>query len=100
MEIINTGDLERIKYENTAEVTASRIFQGIYGVGKYPLFFSLVDDTQPRPGRHTAFAWYASGLRTLDDIRARKGGLKLSMAQEIGLEFYDGEKYCIFIACY
>lgn len=33
MEIINTGDLKRIKYENTEDVAATRIFQGIYGVG-------------------------------------------------------------------
>ncbi|KAG6374231.1 hypothetical protein JVT61DRAFT_4890 [Boletus reticuloceps] len=72
MEIINTGDLERIKYENTEDVAATRIFQGIYGVG-----------------RHTAFAWFASGLRTLDDVRAGKCDLKLSTAQEIGLKFYD-----------
>lgn len=35
MEIINTGGLQRIKFEATEEVTATRIFQGIYGVGKY-----------------------------------------------------------------
>jgi len=34
--------------------------------------------------------WYNNGCRTLDDIRARKGGIKLSPAQEIGLRFYDG----------
>lgn len=44
-------------------------------------------------GRHTSFAWFASGLRTLDDVRARKGGLKLSTVQEIGLKFYDGGQY-------
>lgn len=44
-------------------------------------------------GRHTAFAWFASGLRTLDDVRARKDGLKLTSAQEIGLKFYDGGHY-------
>ncbi|KAF8548405.1 hypothetical protein OG21DRAFT_1423134 [Imleria badia] len=74
MEIINTGDLKRIRYENTEDVAATRIFQGIYGI---------------RSGRHTAFAWFASGLRTLDDVRARKCGLKLSTVQEIGLKFYD-----------
>jgi hypothetical protein len=46
MEIINTGDLKRIKYENTEDVAATRIFQGIYGVGKDPLLSLLVDDTQ------------------------------------------------------
>lgn len=40
MEIINTGDLKRIRYENTEDVAATRIFQGIYGVGKSP--FSII----------------------------------------------------------
>jgi len=35
--------------------------------------------------------WYNNGCRTLDDIRARKGGIKLSTVQEIGLRFYDGQ---------
>ena len=39
MEIIDTGDLKRITYENTEDVTSTRIFQGIYGVGKYSLLF-------------------------------------------------------------
>ncbi|KAG9308110.1 hypothetical protein JVU11DRAFT_12542 [Chiua virens] len=72
MEIVNTGDLRRIRYENTEDVASTKVFQGIYGVG-----------------RCIAFAWFASGLRTLDDVRARKGGLKLSTSQEIGLKFYD-----------
>ena len=46
MEIINTGDLRRIKYENTEDVAATRIFQGIYGVGKYPSLSLLIDDAQ------------------------------------------------------
>jgi len=93
MEIINTGDLKRIKYENTEDVAATRVFQGIYGVGKYPLLSLLVDNLIIHSGRHTAFAWFASGLRTLDDVRARKGGLVLLTAQEIGLKFYNGEYY-------
>ncbi|KIK98285.1 hypothetical protein PAXRUDRAFT_824032 [Paxillus rubicundulus Ve08.2h10] len=72
MEIIETGSLRRIKYEKTEDVEATKLFQGIYGVG-----------------RQTAFAWFASGLRNLDDVRARKGGLKLTTVQEIGLKFYD-----------
>ncbi|KAH7911258.1 hypothetical protein BJ138DRAFT_1006996 [Hygrophoropsis aurantiaca] len=72
MEIIETGNLRRIAYEKTDDVEATNIFQGIYGVG-----------------RSTAFMWYASGCRTLDDIKARKGGIKISTVQEIGIRFYD-----------
>ncbi|KAI6113449.1 hypothetical protein EDD16DRAFT_1484052 [Pisolithus croceorrhizus] len=75
MEIINTGDLRRIEHERTDDVEATRLFQGIYGVGE--------------KCRSTAFAWYASGHRTLDDIRARSKSLRLSPAQEIGLKFYN-----------
>lgn len=41
-------------------------------------------------GQSTAFKWYASGCRTLDDILEGKGGIKLTPAQEIGIRFYDG----------
>ena len=41
-------------------------------------------------GRSTAHKWYNRGCRTLDDIKAGKGGVKLSHAQQIGLDFYDG----------
>ncbi|KIN95902.1 hypothetical protein M404DRAFT_294134 [Pisolithus tinctorius Marx 270] len=34
MEIINTGDLRRIEHERTDDVEVTRLFQGIYGVGK------------------------------------------------------------------
>ncbi|KAH7882075.1 hypothetical protein F5I97DRAFT_1817500, partial [Phlebopus sp. FC_14] len=76
MEIIETGGLQRIAYEKTEDVEATKIFQGIYGVGEHLR-------------RQMAFTWFASGIRTLDDIKARKDGLKLSPAQEIGLKFYD-----------
>ena len=33
MEIVNTGDLQRIKYERTEDVEAIKLFSGIYGVG-------------------------------------------------------------------
>jgi DNA polymerase lambda len=35
MEIIETGSLRRIQYEKTEDVAATKLFQGIYGVGKY-----------------------------------------------------------------
>ncbi|KAJ7270618.1 hypothetical protein B0H12DRAFT_1208638 [Mycena haematopus] len=72
MEIITTGDLRRIGYENTADVQIRKIFQGIYGVGQA-----------------TAYKWYAAGCRSLDDLKAGKGGVTLSDAQKIGIEFYD-----------
>ncbi|KAI0726960.1 hypothetical protein C8Q72DRAFT_925894 [Fomitopsis betulina] len=71
IEILKTGELRRIAYEKTEDVAVINLFQGIYGVG-----------------RHTAFKWYNSGCRTLDDILARKGGIKLSACQVIGLEHY------------
>lgn len=71
-EILETGELRRIRYERTDEVKSTRLFQGIYGVG-----------------RSTAFKWYAAGCRTLDDISAGKFGVSLSRAQEIGIRFYD-----------
>ncbi|KZT68564.1 hypothetical protein DAEQUDRAFT_745631 [Daedalea quercina L-15889] len=72
IEILQTGNLRRIGYEKTEDVEAINTFQGIYGVG-----------------RHTAFKWYANGCRTLDDVRARKGGIRLSPCQEIGLKYYS-----------
>lgn len=73
MEIIQTGSLQRIAYENTEDVAATRLFSGIYGVGQT-----------------TAYQWYASGCRTLEDVKSGKGGVKLSPAMEIGLRFYEG----------
>ncbi|KAJ3556163.1 hypothetical protein NM688_g2180 [Phlebia brevispora] len=72
MEIVNTGKLTRIAYERTDDVKAIEAFMGIYGVGI-----------------NVAHRWYAQGCRTLDDIKARKNGIKLSEPQEIGLKFYD-----------
>lgn len=43
-------------------------------------------------GQSTTFKWYASGCRTLDDIKSGKGGVKLTPAQEIGVRFYDGQR--------
>ena len=42
-------------------------------------------------GPSTALKWYANGCRTLDDVKAGKGGIKLNPVQEIGIRFYDGE---------
>lgn len=72
MEILETGALRRIEYERTEDVGVTRLFQGIYGVGQ-----------------STAFKWYSAGCRTLDDLTAGKGGIKLNPVQEIGIRFYD-----------
>ncbi|KAL7278780.1 hypothetical protein ACG7TL_007789 [Trametes sanguinea] len=71
MEIIETGELRRIEHERTGDVEVIQSFLGIYGVGL-----------------NTAFKWYNNGCRTLDDIAARKGGIKLSTEQKIGLKYY------------
>ncbi|KAK2460439.1 hypothetical protein APHAL10511_007604 [Amanita phalloides] len=72
MEIIETGQLRRIDYEKTADVEVTRLFQGVYGAGQ-----------------STAFKWYAAGCRTLADLVAGKGGVKLNSAQEIGVKYYS-----------
>ncbi|KAF5376697.1 hypothetical protein D9615_007866 [Tricholomella constricta] len=72
MEIVETGGLRRIGYEKTEDIETTRLFQGIYGVG-----------------RSTAYQWYAAGCRTLKDVVDGKGGVKLTPAQEIGVRFYD-----------
>ncbi|KAF7795787.1 hypothetical protein EIP86_006954 [Pleurotus ostreatoroseus] len=72
MEIIETGKLRRIAYEKTPDVAAMNIFMGIYGVGKT-----------------TAYQWYHAGCKTLEDVRAGKGNIKVSPAQMIGLRYYD-----------
>ncbi|KAG6844101.1 hypothetical protein H0H87_009776 [Tephrocybe sp. NHM501043] len=66
MEIIETGGLRRIGYEKTEDIKATKIFQGVYGVGQ-----------------STAYQWYAAGCRSLADVVAGKGGVKLTPAQEI-----------------
>lgn len=45
-EILETGDLRRIKYENTEDVVVTRLFQGIYGVGGKTSSFSFVLDAR------------------------------------------------------
>ncbi|KZT19878.1 hypothetical protein NEOLEDRAFT_1141515 [Neolentinus lepideus HHB14362 ss-1] len=70
-EILETGDLRRIQYENTPDVKATAIFRGIYGVGQ-----------------QIAWQWYAAGCRTLEDVKARKGDIKVSAVQEIGIKYY------------
>ncbi|KAG8846382.1 hypothetical protein FRB96_001995 [Tulasnella sp. 330] len=71
-EILATGGLERIQFEQTEEHTVCKALCGIYGVGAT-----------------TAYQWYQNGIRSLDDVRWGKGGLILSETQKIGLEHYD-----------
>jgi DNA polymerase lambda len=96
MEIIQSGELRRIGYENTDDVRASRLFQGIFGVGaSFSLLPGITQTNVSSPGlfalgSKTAFTWYANGARTLDDLLAGKGGIKLTSQQKIGIRFYDG----------
>jgi DNA polymerase lambda len=46
-------------------------------------------------GQSTAFKWYSAGCRTLGDLTAGNGGVKLSPIQEIGIRFYDGQRSII-----
>ncbi|THH03700.1 hypothetical protein EW145_g6078 [Phellinidium pouzarii] len=73
-EIVETGDLKRIEYDNTEDVKAINLFNDVYSVGP-----------------NTAYKWYASGCRTLEDVRQRKGEITLSPVQELGLKFFDGK---------
>jgi len=41
-------------------------------------------------GQSTAYQWYATGCRTLEDLVIGKYGIKLSSVQEIGIKFYHG----------
>ncbi|KAG9101063.1 hypothetical protein FRC06_003406 [Ceratobasidium sp. 370] len=70
-EFIATGCVAKIAAQTTEDLAVTRLFQGIYGVGP-----------------QTAYSWYVRGLRTLADVRNRVGGIVLSSAQELGLEYY------------
>lgn len=70
-EFIATGCVAKIAAQTTEDLAVTRLFQGIYGVGP-----------------HTAHSWYVRGLRTLADVRNRVGGIELSAAQELGLQYY------------
>ncbi|GLB44450.1 putative DNA polymerase beta palm [Lyophyllum shimeji] len=72
MEIIGTGNLRRIGYERTEDVAVTQLFRGVYGVGP-----------------STAYQWYSAGCRTLKDVLAGKGGVKLCPAQKLGIRFYE-----------
>ena len=70
-EFIATGCVAKIAAQTTEDLAVTRLFQGIYGVGP-----------------QTAYGWYVRGLRTLADVRNRVGGIVLSSAQGLGLEYY------------
>ncbi|KDQ11196.1 hypothetical protein BOTBODRAFT_461341 [Botryobasidium botryosum FD-172 SS1] len=73
MEIVENGKTKRLEYEEQLDDTrVCKLFSAIYGVG-------------PR----LAWQWYQLGLRTLQDVREGKAGVKLTPAQRIGLEHYD-----------
>ncbi|KAF8824638.1 hypothetical protein HHX47_DHR8000054 [Lentinula edodes] len=72
MEIIETGNLQRIAYERTEDVKVISLFTKIYGVGI-----------------QTATMWYARGCRTIEDLCNGVGDVALNEGQKIGIEFYD-----------
>ncbi|RPD63457.1 hypothetical protein L227DRAFT_572605 [Lentinus tigrinus ALCF2SS1-6] len=72
MEVIKTGNLRRIECEKTEDFLVCKMLEKIYGVG-----------------RNIARMWYNSGVRTLEDVASRKGGIELSIAQEIGFKYFD-----------
>lgn len=45
----------------------------------------------PYAGVKTAYTWYSTGARTLEDVLAGKGGIRLTPQQEIGIRYYDGK---------
>ncbi|KAJ3762525.1 hypothetical protein EV360DRAFT_35487 [Lentinula raphanica] len=75
MEIIETGDLQRITYERTEDVQVVSVFTKIYGVGTI--------------GIQTATMWYARGCRTIEDLCNGVGDVTLNEGQKIGIQFYD-----------
>lgn len=67
MEIVETGKMKRLEYEQNLEDTrACKLFSAIYGIG-------------PR----IAWQWYKLGLRTLDDVKQGMAGVKLTHAQQV-----------------
>lgn len=92
MEIIETGNLRRIAYERTPDVAAMKIFMGIYDVGMSGTWLARLCTSRliNAVGKATAHQWFVSGCRTLEDVKAGKGGIELHSAQKIGLQYYDG----------
>lgn len=94
---METGELRRILFEKTEDVEVMKVFQGVYGVGLCPpllhVNFGLISGFS---GRAKARQWHNAGCRTLEDIKRGKAG-KLSSAQKIGLEFYDGQRENTFL---
>ena len=68
MEIVSTGDLQRLETERKNGMESLKLFKGIYGVGSA-----------------RALEFITAGCRTLDDIRERKGNIKLTAGQEVCL---------------
>jgi DNA polymerase lambda len=83
MEIVKTGDLERIKYERTEDAVVAQLFTKIYGVGEVMSLQASIFLSFLSIGPVLARQWYLEGLRTLDDVRDRKNGIKLSPHQKV-----------------
>lgn len=92
MEIIQTGDLQRLRYERTDSVAITNLFYGIYGVGALCLPSSPFSKLclTVSIGRQTAYKWFVRGCRTLEDLSQGKNGVRLSEVQSIGLKYYNG----------
>ena len=54
-------------------------------------FYLYLEVEEISTGQSTAYQWYATGCRTLEDLVSGKYGIKLSPVQEIGIKFYHGE---------
>lgn len=83
MEVIETGHLRRLDYERTEETVVAQRFMDIHGVGKRPGDYHSVYSPCTALGPGVAKKWYDMGLRTMDDLRQRKFGVKLTPAQEV-----------------
>lgn len=84
MEIIRTGGLKRLDYERTPQVIAVQKFLQIHGVGKKMVqhdLFCLI--SLAILGNNVAHTWYNMGLRTIEDVRQGKFGVKLTLAQQV-----------------
>jgi hypothetical protein len=74
------------------------VLVGFYVYFLIPLFISidvsccvLIISLAGRTGVKTAYMWYSAGARTLGDVLAGKGSIKLTPQQEIGIRYYDGK---------
>jgi hypothetical protein len=97
MEIIETGNLGRIKTETTEDVVTAQLFTTIYGVGELSPMRTHITLLRGSTGPNTAYSWYSMGLRTLKDVEEQKFGIKLSGAQKVSNYPYLPFERCLSI---